>query len=211
MTRVLPRSRLLAPFVYVVALVLLLEQWCWDAGARLGGRIAAWLSRWAWVATLEARVQVLPPYAALCLFVLPGVLLFPLKLLALLAIAHGHAASGIATIVLAKVGGAAVVARLYALTLPTLLGIRWFACGHAWFMSIKERSLARLRESAAARLSARLARAARIGLRRLRLRLRLRRRPRSLPRFLHRYRALRLLRRFAWHWRARRRPTRDLP
>ena len=47
---------------------------------------------------------------------LPGLLLFPVKLfpvklLALLAIAHGHALWGISVILLAKVLGAAIVAR----------------------------------------------------------------------------------------------------
>jgi len=201
MTKALPRSRLLTPLVYVVALVLLFEQWCWDAGARLGGAIARRMARWLWVATLEARVRTLPPYVALCLFTLPGLLLLPVKLLALLAIAHGHAASGIATIVVAKVGGAAVVARLYALTLPTLLGIPWFARAYARFMLLKARSLDLLRASRAARLATRLSRTARAGWRRL-----LRRRRAALHR--NRNRVLRALRRFAWQFRARRQPER---
>jgi hypothetical protein len=82
-------------------------------------------------------VRRLPPYGALCLFVLPGLLLLPVKLLALVAIAHGHALSGIATIVVAKLGGAAVVARIYVLTLPTLLALGWFARCHGWFMMLK--------------------------------------------------------------------------
>jgi hypothetical protein len=219
MKKALARSRLLAPLVYVVALVLLFEEWCWETGARLGGRIAAWLSRWSWVAALEARVSTLPPYCALCLFILPGLLLLPVKLLALFAIAHGHALSGIATIVVAKVGGAALVARLYTLTLPTLLGIPWFARSYAWFMLVKTRSIERLRASPAAQLSVRLARTARITLRRLLRRLR---RAGARPRARLRNRALRLLRRFAWQWRRgrpmprgapprRRPPTRNLP
>ena len=209
MTKALARSRLLAPLVYVVALVLLFEEWCWDAGARLGANIVRRLSRWAWVAVLDARIRTLPPYGALCLFALPGLLLLPVKLLALVAIAHGHAVSGIATIVVAKVGGAAVVARLYTLTLPTLLGIPWFARGYAWFMVIKTRSLALLRTSRAARLSARLSRAARAGLRRF---LRRRRHAHAHLQVRHSNRVLRVLRRFAWQWRARRpQPQRTPP
>lgn len=204
MTKALARSRLLAPLVYVVALVLLFEEWCWETGARLGARIALRLSRWLWVATLEARVSTLPPYAALCLFTLPGLLLLPVKVLALFAIAHGHAASGIATIVVAKVGGAAVVARLYTLTLPTLLGIPWFARAYAWFMLVKTRSLARLRGSAAARLSARLSMRTRLAMRRM---LRSLRYVRARPRARLRNRILRLLRRFAWQWRSSRPAT----
>jgi hypothetical protein len=74
-------------------------------------------------------------------------LLLPVKLLALLAIAHGHALSGILGFVVAKLGGAAVVARIYVLTLPTLLTLAWFARWHGGFMSLKNRWLAALRAS----------------------------------------------------------------
>jgi len=198
MTRVAPRSRLLAPLVHAAALLLLLEEWCWTLGLRLG----AWVGRLPGLAWLETRVRALPPYAALCAFVLPGLLLLPVKLLAMVAIAKGHAASGIATIVVAKLGGAAVVARLYALTLPTLLAVGWFARCHGWFMGWKTRCIAYLRASAAFRL-------ARRRLRRLRLawgRWRQRRR-RSTVRFGNRHASpsARVLRRFVVQWRARRR------
>lgn len=198
MTRALPRNRLLAPLVYVVALVLLLEEWCWDAGVRLGARFGIVVANWPGIAACEARVRALPPRWAVCAFVLPGLLLFPVKVLALVAIAHGHAASGIAAIVLAKLGGAAVVARLYALTLPTLLAVAWFARCHGWFMDLKARCLASLRAHGLHRASVRMLRAMRLLLRRLR-------RP-------SRNRLLRVLRRFALQWRARRHPSgQDLP
>jgi hypothetical protein len=169
------RTRLFAPLVHLAALLLLLEEWCWDVGARLG----AGLARWPLLAAVESRVRLLPPWAALCLFLLPGVLLLPVKLLALMAIAHGHAVSGVLTIVVAKLGGAAVVARLYALTLPTL----------------KNRWVGRLRASHAYLEAGRLLRSMRLALRQWRLR-RVRRRS---------SRAWRVLRRFAFQWRARRR------
>jgi hypothetical protein len=188
MTRALTntRTRLFAPLVHLAALLLLLEEWCWDAGARLGAGLAGWPP----LVALEARVRLLPPWAALCLFALPGLLLLPVKLLAVLAIAHGHAVSGIATIVIAKLGGAAVVARLYALTLPTLLAVGWFARCHGWFMALKTRWVGRLRASHGYREAARLMR-------------RLRRAARGKGR--HASRAFRVLRRFIVLWRARRR------
>lgn len=202
-TRLPARSRLLAPLVVVIALVLLFEEWCWDVGARIGAQ----LGRWSWLAACEARVRTLRPRWAVCAFMLPGLLLFPVKVLALVAIAHGHAASGIATLVLAKLGGAAVVARLYALTLPTLLAVGWFARCHGWFMDVKTRCIARLRASSLVRGASHLLRGVRLGLRRWtrhrRTRLQSRRRASHL---------VRVLRRFAALWRARRRPTpRNLP
>jgi hypothetical protein len=202
MTRVV-RSRLLTPLVYLAALVLLLEEWCWDVGMRLGQA----LSRWPWLQMLEVHVRRLPPWAALCAFVLPGLLLLPVKMLALVAIAHGHAASGIATLVVAKIGGAAVVARLYALTLPTLLEVRWFARGHGRFMVLKARCIARLHASPAVRqaraLLDELRRKLRQGRRRLARSLRGRRRAPFGSR--HASRTSRVLRRFVVLWRARRR------
>jgi hypothetical protein len=198
MTRVAPRSRLFAPLVHAAALLLLLEEWCWKLGLRLG----AWVAHAPGLALLEARVRALPPYAALCAFLLPGILLFPVKLLALVAIAEGHAASGITTIVVAKLGGAAVVARLYALTLPTLLAVGWFARCHGWFMDWKTRCIVYLRGSAAYLHAGRLLRSLRLGWRR-----RQRRRARDAINFGGRNAspASRVLRRFVTQWRARRR------
>jgi hypothetical protein len=189
------RTRLFAPLVHLAALLLLLEEWCWDVGARLG----AGLARWPLLAAFEARVRLLPPWAALCLFVLPGLLLLPVKLLAVVAIAHGHAISGIVTIVAAKLGSAIVVARLYALTLPTLLAIGWFARCHGWFMRLKNHWVGRLRASRAFVQATHLLRRMRRALRRWRYRRAARARGR------HASRAARVLRRFVVQWRARRR------
>jgi hypothetical protein len=194
MRRPLPnRSLLLAPLVYLVALLLLFEEWCWD----LGGRLAASITAWPPLRSLEARVRTLPPYVALVVFVLPGLLLFPVKVLAVVAIAHGHPASGILALVLAKVGSAAIVARLYVLTLPSLLALAWFARFHAWFLRMKERSIAYLRANPTYRAARRLMHASRRTLRRLLRRLR----PGPAPR----NRSWRALRRFILLWRARRR------
>ncbi|TFW26021.1 hypothetical protein [Duganella callida] len=135
--------RLFAPLVYLAALLLLLEDWLWNLGTRLTG----WLAQWPPLRRLEAWICRLGPKAALLLFVLPTTLLFPVKLLALWAMAHGYPMSGLAVIVLAKLGGAAAVARLYLLTRPVLLTIAWFAALLAWFLAIKERWIERLRAS----------------------------------------------------------------
>ena len=136
---------LLAPLVYLAALLLLLEDWLWDLGMRLMNRLAAWppLHR------LEAWICRLGPKAALVLFALPATLLFPVKLLALWAMGNGHPLLGLVVIVLAKLGGAAAVARLYLLTRPVLLTIAWFATLLTWFLALKERWIERLRATAA--------------------------------------------------------------
>lgn len=194
------RSPLLAPLVFLAALVLLFEEWCWDTGARIG----AWLGAWPPLRALEARIRILPPYAALAAFVLPGLLLFPVKIVALLAITHGHALSGVSVFVVAKLGGAAVVARMYVLTRPTLLSLAWFARCHNWFVALKDRLIARLRATHLFHRGRRLARAIRRGARRLRRQLT----PAVPFGSRHGSHVSRVLRRYIAMWRARRRkPT----
>jgi hypothetical protein len=136
---------LFAPLVYLAALLLLLEDWLWDRCAALMRRLTAWPP----LARLEIWICRLGPYAALVLLVLPAILLFPVKLLALWALANGHAVLGLVVIVLAKVLGAAAVARLYLLTRPVLMTIVWFARLLGWFLDLKQRWIARLRATAA--------------------------------------------------------------
>jgi len=136
---------LFAPLVYLAAVLLLLEDWLWELGARLMNR----LTQWPPLHRLEARICRLGPSAALVLFVLPATLLFPVKLLALWAMAHGHPLLGLTVIVAAKLAGAAAVARLYLLTRPVLLTIVWFARLLHWFLALKERWIERLRATAA--------------------------------------------------------------
>jgi hypothetical protein len=197
MKRVPPlRNRYAAPLVHLAALLLLLEQWTWDIGAR----IAAAIARWPLLRALEVRVRALRPYPALCVFALPVLLLLPVKLLALMAIARGFPVSGIAGFVLAKVGGAVVITRIYTLTLPSLLSLAWFARWHNHFAIVKDRWIALLRASHLYRRAGHLAR-------------RMRRRTRRLLRRLgasvsfgdrHAGHSARVLRRLAAMWRARR-------
>jgi len=198
-----PRHPLLAPLLYVAALFLLLEEWLW----RVGSRFASGIADWPPLAWLENAVRRLPPYPALLVFALPGLLLLPVKLLALLAIAHGHPMWGVATFVAAKLGGAAVVARLYVLTLPSLLALVWFARWHNRFIMFKDNVIARLRASPAYASARRSLSAIRSRLRRHLRRIKRQLRP-SVPfGSRHATRSARVMRRFVSLWRRRRQST----
>lgn len=196
MTRALPsRNRRSFPLIHLAALILLLEQWTWDIGVR----IAASIARWPPLHALERQVRRLPPYPALCVFAVPILLLLPVKLLALLAIAQGFPVSGVAVFILAKIGGAVVVTRLYTLTLPALLSLAWFARWHNHLVAVKDRWIGLLRATHAYRRAGYLAR--RMGRKARRL---LRRFGTS---FGHRHasHSARVVRRLAALWRARQR------
>ena len=140
------------PLVYLVGVAVVLEEAFWRAGNWIGG----WAARLPLARLFEKMIVALPPWAAVCAFVLPGIVLTPVKLLALLAIANGHAVAGLATYVVVKLASAALVARIYALALPKLLEVAWFSLWHGRVLDFKNMHLERAR---ATRIWCRMARA----------------------------------------------------
>lgn len=132
---------LAAPFVFVAAIIILLEDWLWDDLQRL----AAAIGRLPIFHQIESLIAGLPPYGALAMFGTPSLLLIPVKLAALYFIAHGQPMLGFLTAAAAKVAGTALVARIYALTHPNLLRIGWFAYLHARFTAFKTRIYAAIK------------------------------------------------------------------
>lgn len=137
------KKLLAAPFIFLAALVVLLEDWLWDDLARL----AALIGRWPILRSLETLIVGLPPYASLAVFGAPALLLLPVKLAALYCLAHARPTLGFIVIIAAKFVGTALVARLYALTAPKLLCIAWFARLHTRFVAFKLRVYATINAS----------------------------------------------------------------
>lgn len=137
----------LAPFVFIInvvaALVVLFEEWGW----RPLSRFMAWLATFSPWASVERWISGLPPYAALAVFALPSVMLFPLKFVALWLIAQGKLISASALFVAGKMASTAWIARVFMLTQPTLMRISWFARAYTFFMPWKERLFAIIRAS----------------------------------------------------------------
>lgn len=128
----------------VLALVLIFEEWGWEPLSRLIGRLAR-LPLWA---RMEAWIAALPPYAALVLYLVPIVLLLPIKLLALYWIHAGYVTLGLALVLLAKVLGTAVAARLFTLTHPALMRLPWFARFYGRWKPWKDTLMAQIKASA---------------------------------------------------------------
>jgi len=117
---------------WLIALLVLFEEWGWEPLRRALQR----LSRWSLIQRVEERLTRLPPAAALVTLLLPGLLLLPVKLTALWLIGTGHPMLGLGVIILAKLVGTALVAHIFALTQPSLMRMGWFAHlyerWHAW-------------------------------------------------------------------------------
>jgi hypothetical protein len=108
-----------------------------------------------------------PPLGALLLFLVPAVLLFPVKLAALWLMHRGQAGLGLLVIVVAKLVGTALVGRIYLLTQAQLMQYAWFARALGWWIATKARVKAALHRSALWRSLRGLRRRVRVLLRRL--------------------------------------------
>lgn len=130
-------SALLVP---PAVLLMLLEEVIW-AGLKA---LMARLGHLPVIARLEARIRTLPPLGAAALFLAPGAALFPFKLAALWAMAHGHVLWGLLVLLAAKLTATALFARIYTLCKPTLMSVPWFVRLHDWVSGAKAWAHARL-------------------------------------------------------------------
>ncbi|MBX3626170.1 MAG: hypothetical protein KF892_14235 [Rhizobacter sp.] len=156
------RRGLRAVLLGVAAIVLFVEEWGWRPLAAC----VAWFARWPPLARLEAAIRRLPPLGALLLFLVPAVLLFPVKLAALWLMHRGQAGLGLLVIVVAKLVGTALVGRIYLLTQAQLMQYAWFARALGWWIATKARVKAALHRSALWRSLRGLRRRVRVMLRR---------------------------------------------
>ena len=107
--------------------------------------ITAALARWAPIAALEAWLKKQPPYIALMAFVMPSILILPIKLSAIYFVTHHMFMTAIAAVVIGKILATAIVARLYVVLRPTLMTIGWFARADTWFFYWRDRAYAFVR------------------------------------------------------------------
>ena len=118
--------RLLKPLWILLALVFLFEAWLWDHLWPIVRRIVDLVPWRRLKQRLAEAIERLPPYATLLVFLVPIVLLFPLKLLGLWMLAHGSWLGAMTVLALAKLISMGVTAFIFELTRPKLLQLAWF-------------------------------------------------------------------------------------
>jgi len=106
------------------------------------------VARWPPVARLEAWLVRLPPYAALAAFVAPSIIILPIKLVALWFATMGRYELALGAVIVGKMLGTAVLARLYRILQPTLMTIPWFARLDTWFFYWRDQAYAFVRSLA---------------------------------------------------------------
>lgn len=129
---------LLAPFV---ALVVVLDEIVRPLLQPLLRRFAALRL----VARTEAAIARMPPYAVLALLAVPFAVAEPLKILALVVMAHGGLASGLVLLAVAYLASFLVVERIYHAGHAALMTIGWFAAIMGFVVRVREAVLGWLR------------------------------------------------------------------
>jgi hypothetical protein len=128
------RRNVFRPLWVILALLLLLEAWLWDHLEPVVARVVNLLP-WGKIKIAVARsIEDLPPYAALVVFVVPLVVVLPLKFLEVYFIATGNWLATIVVLVLAKLIGLGVTAFVFDATREKLLQIPWFRRMYDWVM-----------------------------------------------------------------------------
>jgi hypothetical protein len=130
-------NRLSRPFWVILALLFLFEAWLWDRLQPIVARIVGVIP-WGFVKPALVRlVDRLSPAATLVVFVVPFVLLLPLKFLEFWLLAHRNWLGAIVVLVLAKLLGLGVTAFIFEVTKDKLLRLAWFRRLYAFFIWLR--------------------------------------------------------------------------
>lgn len=132
-------------FTWLLALVILFEEWGWEPLQRLLRSVVALLG----LQKFEAWLQTLPPFAALVALAVPSLMLLPAKLAAFALIARGQLFWGAMIFVAAKLIGTAVIARVFGIVQPSLMQLAWFARIYTAWKRWKDALLERIRATSA--------------------------------------------------------------
>jgi hypothetical protein len=118
--------RITHPLLILLAIVFLIEAWLWSHLEPIVAWIVGIIPLRRLKALLKRFLEWLPPAAALIAFVVPGLLLFPLKLAAVWLITQNHWFAASAVFLFAKLAGLGVAAFIFEVTKPQLLQMPWF-------------------------------------------------------------------------------------
>ena len=132
--------RLLQPLWVLLAIIFLIEAWLWDHLEPIVARVVAAIPLRAVKQWLSERIATLSPAMTLIVFVVPLILLFPLKLVGLWLLTHQYWTSALVTIVFAKLLGVGVTAFLFDVTRGKLLQMAWFERLYTLVLSLRAKA-----------------------------------------------------------------------
>lgn len=128
------RHSWLRPFWILLALIFLAEAWLWDHLEPLVARVVGLIPWKKLKVGLAQLIEGLPPWATLIVFVVPFILLLPLKFLEVYLLATRQWLAAGVVLVLAKLIGLGVTAFIFDVTREKLLTMAWFRSVYEWFV-----------------------------------------------------------------------------
>ena len=132
--------RVFKPLWVLLAVIFLIEAWLWDHLEPVVERVVARIPLRAFKHWLAEKIAALSPALTLIVFVVPAILLFPLKLLGLWLLAHEYWISAVTLMVFAKFLGLGVTAFVFDVTRPKLLQMQWFAKLYEWVLALRAKA-----------------------------------------------------------------------
>jgi hypothetical protein len=118
--------RLTHSLLILLALVFLFEAWLWRHLEPIVAWLVACIPLAAVKTSLTTTIAKLPPAATLVVFVVPFILLLPLKFLEVWLIVKHQWLGAILVVVFAKLLGLGVTAFIFEVTKPKLMKLGWF-------------------------------------------------------------------------------------
>jgi hypothetical protein len=130
--------RWLRPLWVILALLFLLEAWLWDHFQRIVARVVDFIPWSRLKERLSRGIENLPPWLTLIVFVIPFIVLLPLKFLEVYFITkRAWLAAGLILIV-AKLLGLGVTAFIFDVTRDKLLQMAWFRRMYDWVIDLRD-------------------------------------------------------------------------
>ncbi len=126
--------RWLRPFWVVLALLFLLEAWLWDHLEPIVARVVNLFPWGKLKVTLARLIDMLPPWAVLFVFVIPILVMLPLKFLEVYFLATRNWIGAFSVIILIKLLGLGLTAFIFEVTREKLLEMAWFRRMYDWFL-----------------------------------------------------------------------------
>jgi hypothetical protein len=114
--------------------LFLLEAWLWDHLQPIVARAVNLVPWGRFKVWLKRIIEDLPPWAALGVFIIPFMVLLPLKFLEVFFLAKRQWLAAALVLVIAKLLGLGVTAFVFDATRDKLLQMAWFARMFDWFM-----------------------------------------------------------------------------
>lgn len=115
---------LVAPLFLIAFVIVVIEDEIWQRAIILNER---WLKQNKYLLALESASKTWSVWKCFSLFLIPLIVLFPIKLAAMFMISKGHLLTGGFLFLSIKFIGAALSAKIYTMTEKTLRTLAWFA------------------------------------------------------------------------------------